>query len=241
VLDYDSLRLTFGCAVSFYNDRASLMRCIESVYGNVDYILAVDGRYKYNDSPDPLSTDGSREYIRDRAKDFEGQALLLVDAPDLSEAKKRQIYVDLTYDCGIDVLLILDSDEYVYCADWLRLRHECYQKMVVRDKMLHNIYNVGFREPMDRPRLWFKAWEIGIGPTHYDFWRKDDPKMREINLGGDSLHTIGNIVISHRHNLRTAEHQFQRENWEKKQQLAEDANRLKLRAEMIAAKKASSS
>lgn len=205
----------------------------------MEYIICVDGRYVYNDSPTPLSNDGSREYLRDIARDFEGQALLLVDSPDLSEAKKRQVYVDMTYELGIDILLILDSDEYIYCADWLKFRQECYQKIIVRDRMQHNIYNVAFREPLDRPRLWFRAWEIGIGPTHYDFWRKDDPKMREINLGGDSLHTIGNIVISHRHNLRTAEHIFAREKWEKKQQLMEDANRLKLRQEMIVAKKAS--
>lgn len=236
MLDYNSLKLTLGVGISFYNDRASLMRCVESVYGNVDYVLAVDGRYIYNESPDPLSTDGSREYIRDRARDFEGQALMLIDSPDLTEAKKRQVYVDLTKDYGIDVLLILDSDEYVYCADWLRLRHECYQKMIVRDKMNWQIYNLAFREPMDRPRLWFQAWKIGIGPTHYNFWRKDDPKMIDINLGGDSLHTIGNIVISHRHNLRTADHMFSREKWEKRQQLMEDANSLKLREEMITAR-----
>lgn len=233
------MRLTFGCAISFYNDVSSLRRCIDSVYGNVDYILAVDGKYSYNDAPNPLSIDGSREYINDVTRDFEGQALFLIDAPNLSEANKRQVYCDLTKDYGIDVLLILDSDEYVYCADWLKLRHECYQKMIVRDKMNWQIYNVAFREPMDRPRLWFQAWKIGIGPTHYDFWLKDDPKMKEINLGGDSIHTIGNIVISHKHNLRSAEHQFQREHWEKKQQLLEDSNRLQLRKEMIVAKASS--
>ena len=233
------MRITFGCAVVFYNDLASLRRCVDSVYGNVDYILALDGKYVYNDSPEPLSTDGSREYIRDVAKDFEGQGLFLIDAPNLRECEKRQIYCDISKDYGIDVLLILDSDEFIYCADWMRLRHECYQKMIVRDKMNWHIYNIAFREPMDRPRLWFQPWKIQIGPTHYDFCLKDDPKCREINLGGDSFHTIGNIVVSHRHNLRTAEHMFARENWEKKQQLIEDAHRLELRAQMKTKKKAS--
>lgn len=242
MLDYKSLRITLGCAVVFYNDLASLRRCVESVYGNVDYLICVDGKYVYNDwDTEPLSTDGSREYIQDIARDFEGQACLLLDKPNLTEAKKRQAYVDITQELGIDVLLILDSDEYVYCADWIKLRHECYQKMVVRDKMNWQIYNIAFREPFDRPRLWFQAWKIQVGPTHYDFCLKDDPKCREINLGGDSLHTIGNIVVSHRHNLRTAEHLFSREKWEKRQQLMEDANRLKLRQEMIAARKANSS
>lgn len=231
------MRLTVGAAISFYNDRRSLIRCIDSIYGDLDYILCVDGKYCYNEwNKEPLSTDGSREYIKDIANNFEGQGLYLIDAPNLTEAKKRQVYVDLTKDYGIDVLLILDSDEYVYSCDWMKFRRECYQKMIVKEKMLWNIWNVAFREPMDRPRLWFRPWEIGIGPTHYSFWRKDDPKMREINLGGDSLHTIGNIVISHRHNLRTADHIFAREQWEKKQQLMEDAHRLELRQQMIVEK-----
>jgi hypothetical protein len=238
LLDYDSLKLTFGVGIVFYNDVRSLKRCIRSVYGNADYILAVDGKYVYNEwNTEPLSTDGSREYIRDIASEFEGQGLYLIDAPNLTEYAKRQVYVDATQPYGIDVLLILDSDEYVYCCDWLKFRHECYQKMIVRDKMRQNIYNVGFREPMDRPRLWLKAWEIGIGPTHYDFWRKDDPECKEINLGGDTLHTIGSMVISHKHDLRSADSTFAREQWEKKQQALEDSHRLELREQLIASRK----
>jgi glycosyltransferase involved in cell wall biosynthesis len=234
MLDYDSMKLTFGVGICFYNDRRSLRRCVESVYGNVDYILAIDGKYSYNDwNTSELSDDGSREYIRDIASSFEGQGLFMIDSPNLTEYAKRQIYVDLTKDYGIDVLLILDSDEYVYSCDWIKFRHECYQKMIVRDKMRWQIYNVAFREPMDRPRLWFQAWKIRIGPTHYDFCLKDDPTCKEINLGGDAMHTVGNMVISHKHDLRTADHQFAREQWEKKQQSLEDAHRLELREKMI--------
>lgn len=234
MIDYDAMRLTFGVGISFYNDRRSLRRCVESVIGNVDYIIAVDGKYVYNDwNTEPLSTDGSREYIEDAMKLYQGQGLFLIDAPNLTEYAKRQIYVDACQPYGVDCLIILDSDEFVFCADWIKFRTECYQKIIVRDKMSWNIYNIPFREPMDRPRLWFKPWEIGIGPTHYDFYRKDDPKAREINMGGDFHHTIGNIVISHKHDLREADHQFARERWEKNQQAAEDAQRLKLRQQLI--------
>jgi len=223
-----------------YNDRRSLMRCIDSVYGNVDYIICVDGKYSYNTyNEEPLSTDGSREYILDKARNFDGQGLYLIDAPNLTESAKRQIYIDLTKDYGIDVLLILDTDEYVYACDWIKFRAECYQKMIVRDKMRWNIYNIAFKEPMDRPRLWFRAWEIMVAITHYDFHRKDDPTCKEINLGGDTMHTVGNIVISHKHDLRTADNVFAREQWEKKQQSIEDAHRLELRQQMIASKQAS--
>ena len=237
MLDYNSMKLTIGAGISMYNDRRSLIRCIDSIYGNVDYVLIVDGKYSYNTyNEEPLSTDGSREYIRDKAMNFDGQGLFLIDAPNLTEAKKRQVYIDLTKDYGIDVLLILDSDEYVYACDWVKFRAECYQKMIVRDKMLWRIYNIGFREPFDRPRLWFKAYEIQVGPTHYDFSLKSDPECKEINLGGDTIHLIGNIVISHKHDLRTADSIFAREQWEKAQQRAEDARRLELRQHMIASR-----
>lgn len=233
-LNDEEIRMTFGVGISFYNDRRGLRRLLESVYGNVEYVICVDGKYSYNEwNTEPLSTDGSRELIQDVAKDFEGQGLYLIDAPNLTEARKRQIYCDLTKDYVIDCLIILDSDEYVFCADWLRFRHECYQKIVVRDKGLWNIYNLHFKEPTARPRLWWRAYEIELGPTHYDFTRKDDVTCREINMGGDEIHTIGNIIISHKHDLRTADHQFAREQWEKKQQSIEDAHRLELRAEMI--------
>lgn len=229
------MKLTFGVAISFYQDVKGLRRCLESVYGNVEYVLCVDGRYSYlsEEEGEPLSTDGSREYIREIAQEFEGRGISLIDAPNLTEAKKRQVYVDATEQYGIDCLLILDSDEYVFCADWLKFRHECYQKILVRDAGLWNIYNIPFRE-MDRPRLWWQPWKIEVGPCHYDFTLKDDPTCREINLGGDSMHLIGNIVISHKHDMRSVEHQFARERWEKKQQAIEDANRLKLREEMKA-------
>jgi hypothetical protein len=239
MIDESVLKLTFGVGISFYNDVRGLERCLRSVYGNVEYVMCVDGKYSYNDFNDePLSTDGSREYVRSIAKEFEGRSISLIDAPNLTEAKKRQVYVDATKEYGIDVLLILDSDEYVFCADWFKFRHECYQKMMVRDGGNWNIYNIPFREPMSRPRLWWQAYKIAVGPCHYDFTLKDDVECREINLGGDAMHEIGNIVISHRHDLRTADSQFARETWEKKQQIEEDAHRSELRQQMKAERRA---
>jgi hypothetical protein len=204
------------------------------VYGNVEYVLCVDGKYSYNTHNEaPLSTDGSREYILSIAKEFEGRGISLIDAPNLTEAKKRQVYVDATKEYGIDCLLILDSDEYVFCADWFKFRHECYQKIIVRDGGKWQIYNIPFRE-MDRPRLWWQAWKVEVGPCHYDFSLKDDPECKEITLGGDTMHLINNIVISHKHDMRTADSQFAREQWEKKQQMTEDACRLELKKQMIA-------
>jgi len=239
MLDESVLKLTFGVGISFYNDVRGLERCLRSVYGNIEYVLCVDGRYSYNkDFEGPLSTDGSREYIRSIAHEFKGRGISLIDAPDLTEAKKRQVYVDATKDYGIDVLLILDSDEYVFCADWCAFRHECYQAMVVRDHGSWQIYNIPFREPMSRPRLWFQPYKIEVGPCHYDFTLKDDVECREINLGGDIVHEIGNIVISHKHDLRTVESQFARENWEKQQVREEDIHRNELREKMKAERKA---
>jgi len=125
---------------------------------------------------------------------------------------------------GCDFLLVLDSDEYIFSADWLKFRVECYQKAIVRDKGEQIIYNVAFRE-MDRPRLFYNPSRVRYGKTHYDFYDARDKNKTLIYMGGDSLHMIEGLCISHRHNLRDAQHIFARDRWELEQQKVEDHTR----------------
>jgi hypothetical protein len=191
------------------------------VAGNFEYVFCLDGRYHYLKEDEyfanPLSTDGSREIV-DCYKD---KNVLLVDAEDLSESAKRQTYCEVSKIYGVDVLLILDSDEWVWFADWPAFRNECYQKIIIRDKGNWKIWNVAFRE-MDRPRLWFKPYDIRYGVTHYEMYDVNDPTKALINMGGDDYHFIDHICIQHKPNLRDVEHTFAHERWEIKQQQLED-------------------
>ena len=72
-----------GVSIIFYDDLNSLKRCIPTL--QADTIYAIDGRFKDFNSPNPLSIDGSREFLKSINN------VKLIDAPDLSEAEKRNI------------------------------------------------------------------------------------------------------------------------------------------------------
>lgn len=82
-----------------------LKLCVESVYNQVDRIIAIDGKYKDFPNYNWYSTDGSIEYLLSLEK------VELVFAADLYEANKRNVYMDML-DPG-DTVLVLDGDEYV--------------------------------------------------------------------------------------------------------------------------------
>ena len=82
-----------------------LKQCIESVYNQVDRIIAVDGRYKDFPGRGWYSTDGTIEYLLSLDK------VELIFAADMYEADKRNIYMELLKDG--DTVLILDGDEYI--------------------------------------------------------------------------------------------------------------------------------
>jgi len=82
-----------------------LKKCVESVYEQVDRIIAVDGRYKDFPGDFWYSTDGTIEYLLSLDK------VEFIFAADLYEAEKRNIYMDML-NAG-DTVLILDGDEIV--------------------------------------------------------------------------------------------------------------------------------
>lgn len=99
--------MRIAAGISFYQDAKGLKRCLDSIAQHVDFIFAVDGRYKNFNAPDALSTDGSRAVVQEYPN------ALLVDAPDMMEFEKRDFYMRLCESTDVDVLLIIDSDEFV--------------------------------------------------------------------------------------------------------------------------------
>lgn len=109
--------MKIAAGMIFYDDLSSLKRLMPTLH--VDVIYAIDGRFRGFNSPNPLSTDGSREYL----KSFEN--VVLVDAPDLSEVEKRNIYLRL---CSEEFLLVVDSDVW-FEGSWTEFRNEINEKV----------------------------------------------------------------------------------------------------------------
>jgi len=91
--------------VNCYNDMPMIKDCINSVYSQVDRIIAVDGKYRDFPASSHYSTDGTIEFLLSLDK------VELVFAADMFEADKRNIYMDML-NTG-DTVLVLDGDEYI--------------------------------------------------------------------------------------------------------------------------------
>lgn len=161
------IQLTAG--IIFYNDAASLLRCISSIYEGVDHIIAVDGKFTTYFDENPLSTDGSRGVCQQFAA-----KTVLVDCPG-SEVAKRNYVLKL---CNTDHLLLIDSDEYV-TGNFAEFRKNAEE--IVTEK--YNIYSVRAKPKVGQafwPRFWYKPQEMEYYKCHNIFKNKRT---------GDMLHS----------------------------------------------------
>lgn len=85
-----------------FNDMPHIQRCVESVYDQVDRVLAIDGRFADFPDADDFSTDGTLAYL-----DSLDKATVHV-AFGISEVDKRNLYLDGEEG---DWYLHLDTDE----------------------------------------------------------------------------------------------------------------------------------
>ena len=118
--------MKIATGIIFYNDRDSLSRCLRSIHDNIDKIFAIDGRFPTFPDDSELSTDGSRRLVKSYSK------CILVDYPRL-EFDKRQKYLELCREYRPDILIIIDSDEYILSEPvcYWGVFHECLERMII--------------------------------------------------------------------------------------------------------------
>lgn len=203
--------MKIAAGIIFYNDRDSLRRCISSLYTFVDIIFCIDGKFPTFPGAGLLSSDGSRELI----KKF-GNKCILVDCPK-PEYDKRQKYLELCREHGIDVLLIIDSDEYIIVEDefhdvsWGVFRESLYRKIIQRDKETHNVYSVMFQHNpttlMPYPRVWYKPGEMEYyDGRHYFFRNRLGNRIALQHQANHQPNLIEGITIGHDNLLRSKDH-----------------------------------
>lgn len=141
----------------YYNDYKSIQRGIPTFANEVDYIFAIDGKFSLRDGPD-YSIDGSTEYLEQYdnviIKKFIGM-----------EHDKRQQYIEMCKDHSIDVLIIIDSDEYVAEADWHKFKTNLHNIISSQD----NIHGVNFFTDgniTQYPRIWIRPHQIKYWNAH---------------------------------------------------------------------------
>jgi hypothetical protein len=151
-------KIKLAAGIIFFNDYSSLQRCLDSIYHDIDIVFVIDGKFPTFPSTSDLSTDGSRELVTSYPK------CVLIDFPK-SEFEKRSKYLEISALYYVDVLLIIDSDEFVLPdANWKLFRHNLKRVIFDRDRCAYNVYAIELQGVDNRflayPRLWFKPSEM---------------------------------------------------------------------------------
>ena len=162
--------LNLDVGFCFYEDSIdTIKRAIESVKDHVRYIFAIDGKFEFLDSEQTLSTPDIREYLSTVPN------VILVDAPNLKENFKRQIYIDMSKEYNTDVLIIMDSDEWVTeRTSWDKVNIYLAALAQTKDKPL--IRSIPTQNPGcagNFPKVWINPHMINYTETH-NFWRFPD-------------------------------------------------------------------
>ena len=154
---WGDIRVLIGVGFCYYQDIESIKRGIPTFIDNVDYVFAIDGRFSLRDGPD-YSNDGSTEFL-------EQYKNVIIEKFVGMEHDKRQRYVELAKKYKIDVLIIIDSDEYVDSADWTLFR-ENISKILQSEDNIHGVNFFTDGNITQYPRIWIRPHQIRYWNAH---------------------------------------------------------------------------
>lgn len=95
-----------AAGIVFFDDAKGLRRCLNSISSTFDIVIAIDGKFKEFEENYDISMDGSKEVVESYPNTH------YVSYPNISEIEKRNKYLEIAGELGIDFLLVIDSDEY---------------------------------------------------------------------------------------------------------------------------------
>jgi hypothetical protein len=156
-IEFDKIKI--GAGLIFFDDYSSLKRCLDSVKDGVDVVFAIDGKFPKFPGNYQLSTDGSRELTKHYPN------CLLIDCPK-PEFEKRTKYLEYSAHYSVDVLLIIDSDEFVIDnRDWKIFRSNIKKAIFNRDKCEYNVYSVMVQGLDKDDEFLLQRWNIMVVDT----------------------------------------------------------------------------
>lgn len=152
--------MKIGVGYCYYEDVESIRRGLPTFVNNVEFVFAIDGRFSLRNGPD-YSTDGSTEFLEQYKnviiRKFVGM-----------EHDKRQQYVELAKEYNVDVLLIIDSDEYVAEADWPLFRKNL-ETILGSEQNIHSVNFFTDGNINKYPRVWLRPHQIRYWNAHCMF------------------------------------------------------------------------
>lgn len=158
-----------AAGVCWYQDHL-ITRTLDSITGKFDYIFVIDGRFALN----PSTSDYSDESLREKVRQYPD--VILIDFVG-SEQDKRDQYLLQCKKYDVEVLCIIDSDEYINKnTDWKLFWDNLPQKQGTYSVLVmpNDIY---------LPRIWIKPYNFRYYQAHCIF---QDMTTGEVRSSGDS-------------------------------------------------------
>jgi glycosyltransferase involved in cell wall biosynthesis len=186
--------MKIAAGICTYSDALSLARCLESLNDGAIDCKIIHGPYPFYSAID----DDSLENTRAVCQAYPNTQLIDLPLP-TPEIERRQTYLNLASD--YDLLLVIDSDEYIEKADWPLFKREC--KRILETGPHHYIYDILFgghpAQVGPRPRLFREPSKIKYWKKHY-WWLLPNGKVAA--GASDSITVVNGITIMHDDQLR---------------------------------------
>lgn len=215
---------------------------LESLQGYpIDHIVAIDGRYKGHKAKQALSDDECLDLFESFQTPF-----TIYPVADHTQIYKRQQYFDKSKNHNLDVIIVIDSDDFIVHdkTNWPLFIQDLEQKVKMYEDSnnpdLSQSYSVpvrGYYIQGDREgdvkdsdaspstniiRVFYKPYELEYYGNHYTIRRKDN-KVNQYYHSGNIL--CSNIMIAHDHALRSKEEIKQMDAYQKQEEIYEKEGR----------------
>lgn len=212
------MTLKIGIGMSFYQDFDSLQRMLHSLQGYpFDMLIAIDGIYTGH----PGRQTYSDKVVIDLFKTIQTPYQLL-DMPPMSQIAKRQIYFEMSKVHGLDVIIVMDSDEYIIHnkTNWPLFVEELEQKIRENADTFVQGYTIPLQinqkryapnQVINAARVFHKPWELQYVDNHHTIRNK----KTGVNMGYQSDRTVlTQLMIGTDHKLRTDKYMAQHDMYE---------------------------
>lgn len=231
------MTLKIGIGLAFYNDFDSLRRMLQSCQEYpIDMIIAVDGKYDTYPATKPLSDKQTKDLFKGFQTPYK-----LFDAPNLSQNAKRQIYFDKSEEFGLDIIIVMDTDEYFIASktNWPLFMDDLRQKIAdhahtwvqcyclptyLTDKGVEKMPKDYFE---NLPRIFYQPWKLTYVEDHYTIRNKNTGVLQTTQ----SSQVLSHIALGHDHNLRSEKYKQQTAQYEDELMAYEDAHKQQWRDE----------
>lgn len=236
-------RIKIALLLNFYNGYTGIKRLLDSIpQGFLDYLVAVDGVYRYHKEQNPdlsdISDDGSRELLVSSRHKF-SNGVILYNKINTIEFHKRNTYLEACEKLGdIDVGIICDDDEFFIVPavvvedtkpeDAFTRFKQNIETAIMKHKNHHNVFsiqglNLNADPPYDcaHPRVWIHPSEMRyLNGSHYYYGNVvtekesiETFKRQRYNFVQYSKGIIKGVVLAHSHALRSKQYMKEREEY----------------------------